>query len=305
MKQPANQALVRLARFLRKSPTERRVTVRYFARRGLSKLPYVPLRVRIPMPPDKPLFFWWSYVASEFRPERTLSEYWCGDVGELRFLWRFLRPGQVFLDLGAHHGVYSILAAKKLGNTGRVVAFEPSVRERRRLNLHLKLNRITTVSVEPYAVGSHNGKDRLFVVVSGFNSMNSLQLPHLDGTVAEVSIETRRLDDYITEKKMARLDLVKIDIEGGELQALRGAQDTLRRFRPLVVCEVLDWVTAPWGYPARAIVSHLAEIGYDWFQFREDGSLETHRPRQGYPEVKNYLAVPREKLEAVREWVRP
>lgn len=298
-------ALARLAHFLAKSPEERWVTVRYFFRYGLSRSPYFPLRTRFRATPSETVYFWWSYLPLGFCPDRTFGEYWGDDMGELRFLWRFLRPGDTFLDVGAHHGIYSILAAKRLAGHGRVLAFEPSPRERRRMDLHVRMNRLPIVSVEPYAIGSNNGREGLFVVVSDFTTMNSLRHPALEGAVERVPVETRRLDDYLGQKNLDRLDLLKVDIEGGELELFRGAEDCLQRLRPLVICEVLDRVTAPWGYRAHEIVSLLEAKGYAWFEFQDDGTLRTHQLQADYPEVRNYLAVPREKVHAVQPWVTP
>ena len=94
------------------------------------------------MSPSDEIQFWWSYVVPYFDATRGFFDYWGHDLGDLRFLWRNLKPGIVFLDIGAHHGIYSIVAAKKLGTNGTVVAFEPSSREYRRLRLHLRLNRL-------------------------------------------------------------------------------------------------------------------------------------------------------------------
>lgn len=295
----------RLMRFVRKSSQARRVTIRYFARRGLSRVSFLPVRVWIRMSPSEVIHLWWSSLPAEYQPDRALREYWGKDVGELRFLWQFLRPGQTFVDVGAHHGIYSIYASKKLRNQGRVIAFEPSPRERRRLNLHLKMNGISSVTVEPYAAGARNGWERLFVVQSGFTTMNSLRSPALDSVFKEIQVETRGLDEYVKERNLTELDLLKIDTEGAELEVLAGAQSTLQRFRPVIICEVLDWVTKPWGYPAREIVSHLASQAYYWFEFRPDGTLQSHIPEAEYPAVKNYLAVPREKLNLVQNWVMP
>jgi len=65
---------------------------------------------------------------------------WGWDVRELRLLQRFLTPGMTVIDVGAHHGLYAILAARQVGATGRVIAFEPAPSVRRRLRWHLRLN---------------------------------------------------------------------------------------------------------------------------------------------------------------------
>jgi len=295
--------LERVRRFLEKSPEQKWLTARFFTVVALSKLPYAPHRVRLSVPPSETIFFWWSYVAASFQSQRGISDYWGDDIGELRFLWRILRPGMTFLDVGAYHGIYTVVAAKRLGRGGKIVAFEPSARERRRLKVHLQLNRLPRVAVEPYALSSQNEKRSFYRVVSGPVSMNSLRHPAVQEPVEEVPVTTVRLDDYLKQEQMEQIDLAKIDTEGGELELFAGAQDMLSRLRPMVICEVLDFVTRPWGYPAREIIAQLREYDYEWFEFRQDGSLFAHQPKEEYPEVRNYLAVPREKLSTIREWV--
>jgi len=294
----------RLGHFLGKPAQKKMVTIRYFLRRGLSRLPYLPARMRLRVSPGEDVFFWWSHIPAPFQPARALFDYWGDDVGELRFLWRFLRPAMVFLDVGSYHGLYALLAARRVGRQGTVVAFEPSPRERRRLRLHLRLNRDSKVRVEPTALGAETGTARFFVVVSGFTSMNSMRRPAAEGAVEEIAVHTEPLDAYLERAGLHRADLLKVDAEGGERDVFKGAAHTLRALRPLIICEVLDWVTAPWGYPAREIVSCLESFDYVWFEFQPDGRLVPHMARQDYPEVCNYLAVPREKLLLVDPWLR-
>ncbi len=297
--------LGRIKNFVRKPPEQKKVTLRYFLRRGLSKFPYAPCPVRLSLPPHEEIAFWWSYVALSPHPERNLLDYWGDDIGELRFLWRVLQPGMVFFDVGAYHGIYSLVAARKLGGSGQVVAFEPSARERRRLQLHLRMNHISTVRLESYAVSSRNEPVKFFTVLSGFTSMNSLARPPIPYPVQVVSVEAIQLDEYLQRSASQRIDLLKMDVEGGELEAFRGARYCLTRERPLIICEVLDWVTQPWGYAAREIVSSLKGCDYEWFEFCADGTIFRHKQKDTYPDVKNYLAVPKEKLALVQEWIRP
>jgi FkbM family methyltransferase len=233
-----------------------------------------------------------------------LTEYWSSDRSDLQFVWNFLQPGMTFFDLGAYHGIYSIVAAKRLGSKGHVTAFEPSARERRRLGLHLQMNGCH-VSVEPYAVTSQARSFRFFTVASGFTSMNSLVYPPTDNPVCETNVDGICLDQYLATNGIAKVDLIKLDIEGGELDAFRGARHMLEVIRPLIICEVLDWVTRPWGCPAREIVKSLNRFDYQWFDFCEDGTLAVHAERDEYPDVRNYLAVPREKLPQVESWRCP
>src|SRR6202035_6157006 len=83
---------------------------------------------------------------------------------EKRFVQNVLRPGMTVVDVGAHHGLYTLLAAKCVGRRGKVIAFEPSRRERRRLLRHIRVNRSWNVMVEACALGNQAGEADLFMV---------------------------------------------------------------------------------------------------------------------------------------------
>jgi FkbM family methyltransferase len=291
----------RIHSFIRKTPEEKRVTSRFLARMWLAKLPYAPHRVRLAVTRHEQVHFWWSYFPASFSPDRSAFEYWGDDIGELRFLWKYLKRGMTFLDIGAHHGIYSVVAAKKFGSSVRVVAFEPSPRERRRMQLHLRYNGIKSVTLEPYALAAEDGVAALAVIVDGFSTMNSLRPPPIDQATERVMVDTTSLDAYFRRKQIDGVDLVKIDTEGGELETFRGAVWLLSHLRPLIICEVLDLVTRTWGYAAVEIMGLLQKYDYEWFDILPDGSVLPHRIREEYPEVRNYLAVPREKRDGLEK----
>jgi FkbM family methyltransferase len=286
----------RIHSFLQKTPEQKWNTARFFVTMWLSKLPYAPHRVHLQVSSREYLAVWWSYFPASFNPERSLLEYWGNDIGELRFLWTHLQPGMTFLDIGAHHGLYSIVAAKKMGGVGRVVAFEPSARERDRMQHHLRSNKIDCVTVEPYALAAQEGQAPLAVVVDGYSTMNSLRAP-VDHAAKQVIVNTMCLDAYLIQNRIDNVDFLKIDTEGGEVEAFRGAHALLNHIRPLIICEVLDQVTRPWGYAAAEIMSLLRTYDYEWFDIVSNGDLSLHCPKKDYAEGRNYLAVPREKQE--------
>jgi FkbM family methyltransferase len=288
-------ALGRIPGFLRKSWPERYQTARFFFRQSLSKLPYFPVRVRFDVSSEEHIQFWWSQVLPYFDEKRGLFDYWGQDVGDLRFLWRILKPGMVFMDIGAYHGIYSVVAGKKLQGNGTVVAFEPSPREYRRLRMHLRWNGISYARAESLALGATVARTKFFQVASGDTTRNGLRPPDSDDSVTEISVDTVSLDQYVASHALERVDVIKLDVEGGEIEVLRGAGAVLAKFRPVLICEVLDATTHTWGYEAREIIAALREQGYDWFDLNEDGSLAPHEMRSEYTRVKNYLAIPHEK----------
>ena len=113
--------------------------------------------------------------------------------------------------------------------------------------------------------------------------------------MAKIAVQSVGLDQYMAENGIQRVDVMKLDVEGGELEVLRGAAGMLEKLRPILICEVLDQTTLVWGYPAREIILLLASAGYLWFECAPDGTLDPHEIREAYPSVKNYVAVPREK----------
>ena len=86
------------------------------------------------------------------------------EAAELAFVEVFLRPGMTALDIGAHNGLYSLLASRRVGPQGRVISFEPSPRERKALRLNLALNWIRNVSVQGIAPGSEDGEADFYLV---------------------------------------------------------------------------------------------------------------------------------------------
>jgi FkbM family methyltransferase len=218
-----------------------------------------------------------------------------------RFVERFLRPGMVMFDIGAHHGLYSLIGARSVGRTGTVVAFEPSPRERSRLELHRRINRLPQIVVEPVALGSVPGTVTLFVQdrrLSGFNSLHpSEQLRARASKNVEVPLST--IDAYLEQASLSTIDLVKMDVEGGELEVLRGAKNLLEgSSRPIVVAEVEDDRTRPWGYDAAETVRFLESKGYTWFEPRPGGMLgDFDTARDGFSD--NLVAVPPERMDDV------
>src|SRR5271154_7457581 len=139
----------RILRFLQKPAHEQSRSLYVRWRRVF---PSVPLPIRLPFG------VWW--VARNDYLGSTLS-YDGFDLAERAFIQRFVRPGMTILDIGAHHGFYTLLLSKCVGPTGRVLAFEPSPRERHALRLNLRLNRAHNVLVHSAALGEAPGECQL------------------------------------------------------------------------------------------------------------------------------------------------
>ena len=142
----------------------------------------------------------------------------------VRELSRALRPGDVFFDLGAYVGPFTLLASRLVGPTGRVVAFEPDPGTRALLERNLAANAVTNVTVVPCAVGDHAGTVRF--VASG-DSVGRV------GAAGDLEVRQVTLDGYCAEHGL-QPTVMKVDIEGGEAGALDGSA-AVRGVRALVL----------------------------------------------------------------------
>jgi FkbM family methyltransferase len=197
------------------------------------------------------------------------------ETAEVSFVERFLKPGMTVLDLGAHQGYYTLLASKLVGRQGRVIAFEPSSRERKALRMNKALNFCSNVSIEPFALGNEEKTAELYVAESAHTGCNSLRPPSMPSGESAVRIRIKRLDDWLDSRGLVKVDFIKLDVEGAELSVLQGSERLLGRHpRPVVLVEVQDIRTQPWGYRANEIIQYLCRRGYKWFRLLNDGLLE-------------------------------
>jgi tRNA (mo5U34)-methyltransferase len=255
---------------------------------------------RIPYPFQLPSGSWW--LAKDSKMDEFLlwhGGYW-QEEAQMHFVERFLRPGMTALDVGAHHGLYTLLASKLVRPRGRVIAFEPSPRERKRLREHVWLNFCMNTTVEPYALGDQKTQADFFVVEDlSEDWCNSLRPPVVRSGTRVIKVDVLRLDDYLMQTGLESVDFLKLDAEGAELSVLRGAQKMLQSVkRPVIMVEVEDRRTKPWGYRASEIVTTLDAMGYEWFQPLSDGSLTEIGSARGDFEA-NLVAIPTERKEQV------
>lgn len=244
-----------------------------------------------------PFGAWWLAEKSVLDYELSHGSY---ESAELSFVQRLLRPGMTVLDLGAHHGLYSLLASKCVGRSGKVLAFEPSPRERRRLERHLKLNGADNVHVKPYALGPESEVAPLFLVGDGQDGCNSLRPPAVLEPTSTIDVVVRRLDEELHRLGIAHVDLIKLDVEGAELGVLQGAAAIFSEAsRPAILAEVQDLRTAPWGYAAREIIRFMARKDYRWFALDAEGNLYPASTEEKTYDA-NLVALP---AERVREFI--
>ena len=178
-----------------------------------------------------------------------------------------LTPGSVFLDIGANIGEVSLFAAKRVGSQGSVLAFEPVAATADRLRRNLALNNLRNVDVIEMGVSDQIREQPLYASATSFDDGSRHDgLGTLYASMARSSpvgtVRLITLDALLSARQIARVDGIKLDIEGAELPALLGAREMLARFRPWLVVEIGAETCAAAGYEPREIFDLLASLGY-------------------------------------------
>jgi len=222
---------------------------------------------------------------------------------ERQFVQRYLRSGMTVLDVGAYFGIYALTASVKVGPTGRIVAFEPSDKQRRGLRLNLFLNGCRNVRTEKLALSNVAGAAKFFVATGGAEGFSGLRRPEVGSAVRSMDVKTAILDDYLEQYGIATVDLIKVDVEGGELDFFRGARKLLGQANsPIILCELQNIRSRSWGHTARQTADFVRQFGYRWFRPLPGGSIAA-MPSEPESYDGNFVAVPAGRIESVKEMI--
>lgn len=181
---------------------------------------------------------------------------------ERRLILRLARDAKVVFDIGANIGWYSLHIAQQEPQA-RVYAFEPVPATHGRLLANLARNgagaRVTPVSD---GLSDAPGAFDMFVPATSGSPAASLNELHPGEGSQRISCRFTTLDQFVAAQGIERLDFLKCDVEGAELRVLKGAEETLARFRPAVVIELLRKWSAAFGYHPNDVLDIFASLGY-------------------------------------------
>lgn len=161
------------------------------------------------------------------------------EAENFKFLKAHVKEGDTVFDIGAHIGLFSTIAARLTGPAGKVLSFEPSAETFKLLSETIRINKLSK-NIIPHqaAVGDRTGKVTFFVSpIKGDNS-NSLISYKVDRELIPVEVDLLCIDDVVANDKSLRPAFIKIDVEGAELDALRGASHTMQTIRPVIILAI-------------------------------------------------------------------
>jgi FkbM family methyltransferase len=219
-------------------------------------------------------------VAGEWEPHVT------------RAFLRSLRPGDVCLDVGAHVGYYTLLASKAVGRHGHVYAFEPAPGVYRVLSRNLERSGVANVTALNVAAGASEGSAVLYEGPGGGSGNSSLsprllETPHMGRAeqYTPVEVEVRPVDALVPPDMFSRVRMIKVDVEGYEVEAICGLEDILAEGAPV---SLIVELSPEWSEddPARFVEKLCERHGLNAFRLVNEYSLDGYFPTRIEPATR-------------------
>jgi FkbM family methyltransferase len=189
-----------------------------------------------------------------------------------RIIESFCQPGWTILDVGANIGAHTLRFGKVAGSSGKVYAFEPTEYAYRKLLRNIALDRLD--STEAFQVAVSNRKQ----TQQALNCKSSWRTDGRSVSGAGV-VDVVRLDDWCADNGVVRIDCIKVDVDGDEWPVLKGAEQILRRYRPLIIIEIGAW---HFRRAEENPLSLLNELGYRFWDAKTCSE---------YPDLESIRAV--------------
>jgi FkbM family methyltransferase len=220
------------------------------------------------------------FVRGEYEPETA------------KVIDALLRPGDSFADVGANAGYFTLLASRRVGRRGRVIAFEPVPVTREELLTNVRLNRACNITVFDRALSNASGQATFSIGPTDHRGTSSFR-PLTDES-ALITVETARLDDLLPAEQ--KVHVIKIDVEGAEQMALEGMRDRLGRDTPDLIIEITDQYLRSLGNSAVALCELLSGLGYRMYAITYRGLVPFEPPAAASCPQYNALFTMRDTL---------
>lgn len=230
--------------------------------------------------------------------------FWYGhyekELGEL--LKKIVRPGDVFLDLGANIGYFSLLVAIN-SPFANIISFEPVKDLFQNMNDNISLNNLKNISTINAAAGEISEEKDLLISTPDNSGMSSFRQPeNYSGKKERVKVVP--IDEWFKTSGLSKIDIIKLDIEGSELAALKGMKDVLQKQRPILIVEVNPETLSMFNLRPSDIYDYLKQLNFEGFLILDNGRFT----RLSQPEINqttNVLFIHREKLNDYEKLALP
>ncbi len=216
---------------------------------------------------------------------------WEPEIEEL--INKYLPKGGTFIDIGANIGYHTLYAACIVGETGKVVAFEPLPRLYEQMKKSVVKNSFSQVTLHNVGLSDKNMNGRLSLVDENIGASSLMEVSDVRAVSNIVDVSLKTLDSYIND--FTQLNFIKIDIEGSEYEALKGGERLIEKYMPVIVLEFSPGVyEKEFSGKSLEIFLYLKKIGYNIAVIGNPGLDIERKLRDGdYGDLHtNFLCLP-------------
>ena len=215
------------------------------------------------------------------------------EAHELDFVKRYLKLGMNFFDVGANGGLYTLIAARRVGATGIVHAFEPGPEAFELLRHNVQLNDLGNVKANQVAISDNDGTAQFAICSDGaLSSFSQNTLPQ-QVIKSWVDVTTRTLDTYVIGNDLKHVDMIKIDVEGAETLVLKGCEKMLRILHqpPTILCEFSDITLRAMGTSSAELWQCFERLGYKLHKYVPAQKRLRPAVQQEWYQYENLIAL--------------
>ena len=200
------------------------------------------------------------------RPSEFIQQqiFWYGYYEkEAVITWEaFITAGSNVMDIGANIGYYSVVAASK---GAQVYSFEPATKTANAFKENILLNKFKNVHFFQVALSSHNKQQNLYLSQPDNSGMTSLAAPEDFSGLIEM-VNTLTLDEWFALHNPTSVDCIKIDVEGAEMEVLKGASGVLEKYQPVVFIEIINELLQKFGSGYIEMYLFFESMGYQAYE---------------------------------------
>jgi FkbM family methyltransferase len=183
------------------------------------------------------------------------------EKNETKLFRSLVHSGMIILDVGANIGYYTLQAAGRVGPSGHVHAFEPVYDTFTWLRSNILINKFTNITANRCVVGNRKGEVSIFVADKSDTGRSSLSCMSDFSGKTEV-VDSITMDDYLEQRNIAKVDLIKIDVEGSELSVLKGMQQLLSSaYQPYLMIEMDEQLLRSQNASVEEVLDYLESFG--------------------------------------------
>ncbi len=204
------------------------------------------------------------------------------ELEELNFTYSILEKGDTYLDIGANIGLFSLIAADKVGEDGKVISFEPDPNTYVKLLDNIRLNNFHQIETHNIGLSDKTTELNFYKSETGHDAWNSMVKNEAYGVENVIKVKACKLDEQLERIEKEKIKLVKIDVEGWEKFVVLGGKSFFKNYNPYVMVEFTEENAFNAGYFVQEIYDLLSDWGYSWYTI-QNGKLVNEFKRLHYP----------------------